>query len=173
MAINFPTSPATNDTYTYNSKTWKFNGTAWDFVGSNYTSTFTNANFIAVTEAANIVASSATGTINLDVLTASVWYYTANAAADFTLNFRGDSSTALSSVLASGRSLTCVFLNTNGATAYRPTAFTIDTSTSVTPKWQGGAAPTTGSASSVDAYSFTITRKDSTYTVFASQVRFA
>ena len=29
-AINFPTNPSTNDTYTLGNKTWKFNGSAWD-----------------------------------------------------------------------------------------------------------------------------------------------
>lgn len=29
MPINFPDSPALNDTYTYNSNSWKWNGTAW------------------------------------------------------------------------------------------------------------------------------------------------
>lgn len=29
MAIDFPTSPATNDTYTYNGKTYSWNGDAW------------------------------------------------------------------------------------------------------------------------------------------------
>ena len=30
MALNFPSAPNTNDTYTYNNKTWTYNGTAWD-----------------------------------------------------------------------------------------------------------------------------------------------
>ena len=30
MAINFPTSPVLNETYTEGQRTWKFNGTAWD-----------------------------------------------------------------------------------------------------------------------------------------------
>ena len=30
MAINFPTSPSTNDTHTENAITWIFNGTSWD-----------------------------------------------------------------------------------------------------------------------------------------------
>ena len=30
MAINFPSDKATNDTYTYNNKTWKWNGGAWE-----------------------------------------------------------------------------------------------------------------------------------------------
>lgn len=29
MAINFPDTPATNDTYTDSGKTWKYNGYAW------------------------------------------------------------------------------------------------------------------------------------------------
>ena len=32
MAINFPSNPATNSTYTLGTKTWKFNGDAWELV---------------------------------------------------------------------------------------------------------------------------------------------
>ncbi len=48
-------------------------------------------------EDVNVVASAATGTINFDVATASVWYYTSNATANHTLNFRYDGSNTLSS----------------------------------------------------------------------------
>lgn len=34
MAIDFPNSPATNDTYTVNSKTWKYDGEKWIIVSS-------------------------------------------------------------------------------------------------------------------------------------------
>jgi hypothetical protein len=121
----------------------------------------------------NIVASAATGTINLDLKTASVWYYTSNATANHTINVRGDSSTTLSSLMAVGDSVTVVWANTNGTTAYYPSAFQVDGS-SVTPKWQGGTAPAAGNASSVDLYSYTIvkTAATPTYTVFASQTQF-
>jgi hypothetical protein len=121
----------------------------------------------------NIVASAATGTINFDLKTASVWYYTSNATANHTINVRGDSSTTLSSLLAVGDSVTVVWANTNGTTAYYPSAFQVDGS-SVTPKWQGGTAPAAGNASSVDLYSYTIvkTAATPTYTVFASQTQF-
>jgi hypothetical protein len=121
----------------------------------------------------NIVASAATGTIALDLKTASVWYYTSNATANHTINVRGDSSTTLSSLLAVGDSVTVVWANTNGTTAYYPSAFQVDGS-SVTPKWQGGTAPAAGNASSVDLYSYTIvkTAATPTYTVFASQTQF-
>ena len=37
--MNFPTSPALNDTYSLGSKTWKWNGVAWDLVSTGLTST--------------------------------------------------------------------------------------------------------------------------------------
>lgn len=125
-------------------------------------------------EDVNVVASAATGTINFDVSTASVWYYTTNATANHTLNFRYSSGATLSSVLAVGDAITLVWLNTNGATAYYPNVIQID-GTTVTPKWQGGTAPTAGNASSIDAYSFTIikTAATPTYTVLAGQTKFA
>ena len=121
----------------------------------------------------NIVASAATGTINFDVMTASVWYYTSNASANHTINVRGNSGTTLSSLLAVGDSITVVWANTNGTTAYWPSTFQVDGS-SITPKWQGGTAPTGGNASAIDVYSYTIvkTAATPTYTVFASQTQF-
>jgi hypothetical protein len=122
----------------------------------------------------NVVASAATGTVNIDTNTSSAWFYTSNATANHTLNFRGASGTTLSSLLATGSSITIAWANTNGATAYYPNVIQIDGST-VTPKWLGGTAPTAGNASSIDLYVFTIvkTAATPTYTVFASQSRFA
>jgi hypothetical protein len=124
----------------------------------------------------NVVASAATGTINFDLKTASIWYYTSDASADWTINVRGDGSTTLASLLNTNDSVTIVFMATNGATAYKPASagFQIDGS-AVTPKWQGGTAPSAGNASSIDVYSYTIlkTAATPTYTVWASQAKFA
>jgi len=123
-------------------------------------------------EDVNVVASAATGTINFDVSTASVWYYTSNASANHTLNFRYSSGTTLNSSLAVGDAITLVWLNTNGATPYYPNVIQIDGST-VTPKVP--AAISAGNASSIDAYSFTIikTAATPTYTVLETQTKFA
>jgi hypothetical protein len=141
-------------------------------------STITNGSLTAAVvdqleENWNIVASAATGTINFDVKTASIWYYTSNATANHTVNVRGDGSTTLSSLLAVGDSITVVWANTNGTTAYYPSTFQVDGST-VTPKWQGGTAPTAGNASAIDVYTYVIvkTAATPTYTVFASQTQF-
>ena len=123
-------------------------------------------------EDVNVVASAATGTINFDVSTASVWFYTSNASANHTLNFRYSSGATLSSVLPVGDAITLVWLNTNGATPYYPNVIQID-GTTVTPKVP--AAISAGNASSIDAYSFTIikTAATPTYTVLETQTKFA
>ena len=123
-------------------------------------------------EDVNVVASAATGTINFDVSTASIWYYTSNATANHTLNFRYSSGTTLNTVLAVGDAITLVWLNTNGSTAYYPNVIQIDGNT-VTPKVP--AAISSGNASAIDAYSFTIIKTASTptYTVLETQTKFA
>lgn len=119
------------------------------------------------------VASGASSTINFDVLTQSILYYTVNATGNWTINVRGSSSTALNSVMSTGQALTLVFMAAQGTTAYYGSSFQIDSSV-VTPKWQGGSAPTAGNASSTDIYTFTIIKTASaTYTVLASQSQFA
>jgi len=122
-------------------------------------------------EDVNVVASAATGTINFEITTASIWYYTTNATANHTLNFRYSSTVSLNTFMNTGDSLTVVWLNTNGTTAYYPSAFQID-GNSVTPKVP--AAITAGNASSIDAYSFTIIKTASaTFTVLETQTKFA
>ena len=130
-------------------------------------------NIGSVEEVATVSATAATGTINFDVRTQSVLYYTSNASANWTLNVRASSTVSLNTMMATGQSVTIAFLVTNGGTAYYQSAFQIDGS-SVTPKWQGGTAPTAGNASSIDAYVYTIVKTGSaTFTVFASQTKFA
>ena len=139
------------------------------FTGS---SSVISSKFVNSLEGVTVSATAATGTINYDVTTQSIIYYTSNASANWTVNFRGSSGTTLNTAMSTGESITVVFLVTNGATAYYNSAVTIDGS-SVTPKWQGGSAPTLGTASGVDAYTYTIIKTgNAAYTVFASQTQF-
>ena len=133
--------------------------------------TLVNTVIKGLEEDVNVVASAATGTINFDIETASIWYYTSNATANHTLNFRYNSSTSLDSAMATGDAITLVWLNTNGSTAYYPNTINIDGS-AVTPKVP--AAISAGNASSIDAYSFTIIKTASaTFTVLETQTKFA
>jgi hypothetical protein len=143
-------------------------------LGLKWHNVLSNLINLSPVERCNVVASAATGTVNIDLATAGIWYYTSNASANHTLNFRGSSGATLSSLLAVGDSISAVWLNTNGTTPYYPSAVQVDGS-AVTPKWLGASAPTGGNASSVDAYTFTIvkTAATPTYLVLASQARFA
>jgi len=133
--------------------------------------TLADAIIKGVNEDVNVVAAAATGTINFDITTASIWYYTTNATANHTLNFRYSSGVSLNTFMATGDSLTVVWLNTNGATAFYPSAITID-GNAVTPKVP--AAISAGNASAIDAYSFTIIKTGSaTFTVLETQTKFA
>lgn len=151
-------------------------GTATTFTATQTLSGSTSVLAAVLTNAAEVTtvsATAATGTINYDVTTQSVLYYTTNASANWTVNFRGSSGTSLNTLMSTGQSMTVVFLVTQGATAYYNSAVTID-GNSVTPKYQGGTAWTAGNASSIDAYTYTIVKTGSAaFTVFASQTKFA
>ena len=127
-------------------------------------------------EVVTVSATAATGTIAYYATTQSVLYYTSNASANWTINLTGASTpVTLDTLLSTGQCITLVHMVTQGSTAYYNSSVQVDGTTSgVTTKWQGGTAPTTGSASSIDVYSYTVIKTGSaTFTVLASQTRFA
>lgn len=130
------------------------------------------ANFVNIVEPITVSATAATGTIAYDVTTQSVLYYTSNASANWTVNFRGSSGTSLNTLMTTGESLTVAFLVTQGATPYYNSAVQVD-GNAVTPKYQGGTAWTSGNASGIDVYTYTIIKTGSAaFTVLASQTQF-
>jgi hypothetical protein len=139
------------------------------FTGS---SSLISSKFVNALENITVSATAATGTINYDITTQSVLYYTSNASANWTVNFRASSGTSLDTAMATGEVITVVFLVTQGATAYYNNVIQVD-GTTITPKWQNGSAPTAGNASSIDSYSYAIVKTGSaTFTVLASLVQF-
>ena len=151
-------------------------GTATTFTALHtFAGTSSNADLKTsnILETATVSATAATGTIDYDVTTQSVLYYTSNASGNWTVNFRGSVGTSLNTIMATGESMSVTFLVTNGATAYYNSAVQVDGS-SVTPKWQGGTAPTSGNASSIDSYTYVIIKTGSAaFTVLAAQTKFA
>lgn len=128
---------------------------------------------ISPEERITVSSNAASGTIDFDCITQGILYYTSNASANWTLNVRGNSSNSLNTKLAINDSITVVFMATQGSTAYYASGFTID-GVAVVPKWQTGTAPTAGNASSIDVYVYNIIKTASaTYTVLASQTKFA
>ena len=133
----------------------------------------TNVTITTISEPSNVTATAANATINFDVLSNVVQYFTSNAAGNWTINFRGSSSVTFNNAFPANTSVSCTLITTQGNTAYYNSVVQID-GNSVTPKWQGGTAPTSGNASSLDSYSYVIIKTAaSTYTVLASQTKFA
>ena len=169
VATTFPNNFLSNSTVTLGNATLTL-GSTTSSVGNL---TVTNTTVTEMKETATVSATAATGTINFDTLTQVVLYYTTSASGNFTVNFRGTSGISLDTVMSTGQSLSATFLVTNGSTAYYNSAVTID-GNSVTPKWQGGSAPTSGNASSIDVYTYVVVKTGSAaFTVLASVTKFA
>jgi hypothetical protein len=109
-----------------------------------------------------------------DVLTQAVYFQNVNLGANFTVNLRGNSSTALNAALATGESATVALITKQGNTTFYNNVVQVDgTTTNVTVVYQGGSAPTAGNASSNDVYTYTALKTAaSTYTVLAALTQF-
>jgi hypothetical protein len=173
------TSTLTNKTIAFGSNTLSdvaSLSTAQTFTGTK-TFSGTSATLAMIlndaAEVATVSATAATGTINYDVTTQSVQYYTSNASANWTVNFRASSGTSLNTAMTTGQSVTVAFLVTQGSTAYYNNVVQVDGTTSgVTTRWLGGA-PAAGNASGIDSYRYLIIKTGSaTFTVLASNTQF-
>ena len=124
-------------------------------------------------EPTTVTSVAATGTIIYEINNQSVVYSTANATANWTLNIVYSKAMPLNAYLSIGQSVTIAHMVTQGATAYYNSVLQIDGVT-VTPKYQGGTAYAAGNASSIDVYTYTVTKTaNRTYTVLMSQTKFA
>jgi hypothetical protein len=123
-------------------------------------------------EKVSLNASPSTGTENFNLLDSAIIYKTANASSNFTINLRGNVTTTLNSIMSNGESLTCTFLNTNGANTYYANVIQVDGNT-ITPKWIVNGTPVTGTSNGIDAYTFNVIKTaSSTFTVLGSKVGF-
>jgi len=122
-------------------------------------------------ELSTISGISASGTIDVDMLTSGTHYYTTNASSTWIFNIRGSGAVTLDSLLAIGDTTTLTFLVTNGGTAYYPTSITVD-SAGATVRWIGGA-PSSGTINSIESYTMTVVKTAAaTFTVLATQSPF-
>ena len=97
-----------------------------------------------------------------------------DAAANWTLNVRGDGSNSLDSIMDTGESITIAHIVSQGGTAYYNSAISQLMDQLLLQNGKAETAPTEGNASSLDTYSYTIIKTASaTFTVLASQTQFA
>jgi hypothetical protein len=115
-----------------------------------------------------------TGTVNIDIKSGSVHYFTANTTANWIWNIRGDDSTTLDSMLTNNQAVTLALFATNGTSAHKLSSITVDGVTgAVTSRWFGGNVSPSGNADAVDCYTITLIKTaTNTYTAFISQSRF-
>ena len=160
---------------THNSSTTNVHGIADTslLATKSYVDGVDQSSLVSPKELTTISATAATGAIDIDVATSSIDIRTSNAVANWTINIRGNATTTLNSLMATGQQISVVFESPQSGTAYYPTALTVD-GASVTPKWLGGIAPSSGNINSTDVYVYTIRKTGAeTFTALASQNKFA
>lgn len=150
-----------------------YDGADWSTYGIVSGGTAVNLVLDAPEEIFATTATASSGTVTVDAKSQGITYSTGTATGNFIINLRGDGSSTLNSILNVNDAITHTYMSTNGTTAYAGTAVRID-GTAVTTLWQGGSAPSSGNASSVDAYTITVfkTAATPTYVVFGSQTQF-
>ena len=115
-----------------------------------------------------------TGTYNHDVVThGMVLDSTVAASASFVINLRGDGSTTFNSLMNVGQTTVLTVYSVSSSASYYLTDFQIDGS-SITEKWNGAAAPSAGTGSGTDVYTFNIMKTaNATFSVYANFSNFA
>jgi len=112
-----------------------------------------------VTESTIVCNARACGTINIDLISGSSYYYINNSTGKFILNLRGNASCSFNCLIPVNKAVTVSFLNTNGSIAYELTGLQID-SNAVTSsfKWVNGAGGSfpSGNVNAIDIYSITV-----------------
>lgn len=169
----------------YQQLIWNNSVSSWrTYDGTTYSSLVTEARDNDITgtltvhsmleDADYVTGSAATGTINFDAKGRNVLWYSQNATGDVTLNFRGDGSTTLDTMMDATEVLTTSFVIPNGATAYKVASVTVDGSAPTAVQWANGSAYPTGNASATDVYVFTIIKTGANaFSVLASQSTFS
>lgn len=118
-------------------------------------------------EKVNAVGTGANGNLNYDLLDGAIYLNTANATGNFNLNFTGDTGVStLDSVMSNNQSMTCVFVNKNGATPYTLGNTSID-GVSANTVWFSDTPAGTGLG--YDIYTFNIIKTaPNTFLLFGS-----
>jgi phage-related tail fiber protein len=139
-----------------------FNGST-----TNLAAEFTNAVELAR------ISTSPSGVTAFDVQLGAVQAYIGNTTStNWTLNFRFNSTTTLTSMMTTGMTLTTAFVvAVSSVTGHYLTAVQID-GAAVPVKWQSGLAPSVGTAGGYDIYTFTLIKTSTGFLVFGSQTSY-
>jgi len=128
-------------------------------------------------EKANVQIAAAPASLTYSLLDQSVLYFTDNATSNVSINFTGNGTTSLNSILGGeSNTISAVLLITNGDTPKYVDNVQIDGTViyNATVKgnlfWLGNTIVVPGNPVAIDSYAFTIIKKgEASYTVLASQ----
>jgi hypothetical protein len=110
----------------------------------------------------------ANGTFNYSLLDQAIVLQSVNTTGNISLNFRGNSTITLDSIMISNQSMTCTFINQNGSVPYIVSNVAID-GTSQTVLYYNSNPPVIGSVNGKDFYTYNIIKTAAnTYTVLGS-----
>ena len=82
MAIDFPNSPSTNQTYTVGNRTWKYDGEKWIL---DYGQQYSPLNLVTKSATYTLAIADAGGFIQMDVGSANILYVPADSSVDFSV----------------------------------------------------------------------------------------
>ena len=89
--------------------------------------TLTNYGSIrALFETGNVVASAPGANVQVDIATNAIQNFTSNSANNTPVNFRGNATASLNSIMNTGNTVTSAVIITNGGSAYYPTVYQVD-----------------------------------------------
>ncbi len=112
------------------------------------------------------------GSTPINLAEKAVHYFATATVGNWTWNVRGDGSTALNTIMATGDAMTFTAIANNGGTARHMAGFEID-GVSQTVKWVSDSPVTAGNANSLDVYSFSIIKTgNAAFTVIGSMTQY-
>jgi len=99
----------------------------------------------------------------------NVHWSTSNSAGTWTYDITGDGTTNLNDMMSDQETLSFTLISAQNNASYYMTELRIDGVNTHTVFWQGGSAPSTGSASGYDVYTFTIFKRlNASFRIFAN-----
>ncbi len=123
-------------------------------------------------EEVNITAAAVNTAPNMDLANGMIHYFSTNSAATWTPNFRYNGSTTLGSKVTTGQAITVVVVSAQNSTSHFAAQMTID-GVAQTEEWNGGSAPSAGTGSGLDVYTYTLIRTGSGNTDWLVLANFA
>lgn len=125
-----------------------------------------------VIEKCNVSPVGMSSTLNFDVLTQPILYFTGASTANCALNIRANSTIAMDTLLRTGQAITMSLIVTHVSAGYIISSVSVD-GVSQPVKWAGSSAPASAAAFSTDLYTFTVIKTNpAAYTVFGSVQRY-